>query len=321
MNGLVPIDAAQLLDFKAAARAVLVYLQQNLGFSLWMVTRTEGNDWVVLQAQDQVYGVKEGDVLRWTDSFCSRMIEGQGPRIAPCVKSLPVYADAPIAERIQIGAYVGVPLVYSTGALFGTLCAIDPYQQPAAITEHLPLIELLAQLLSSILHTDLQLAEQARHAERLQTEAMTDALTGLYNRRGWNHLLNGEEQRCRLYGYPACIIVIDLDGLKTLNDTHGHGAGDRMLQRAAKAMQQAVRRQDVVARIGGDEFAILCVDCALDTGKQLKQRLHEQLRQVQVQASIGIAGRHPRAGLDKAWEEADRAMYADKRQRPPVPEG
>lgn len=312
---VVSIDAIKLLDFNAAAKAVLTYLQQHLGFDLWMVTRTEGNDWIVLQAHDQGYGIKPGEVFCWADSFCSRMVKGDGPRIAPCAKDVPVYADAPINDQISIGAYVGVPLIYSDGTLFGTLCAVDPQQQPETITQQLSLVELFAQLLSSILHADLRVAEQTRHAERLQTEAISDILTGVYNRRGWNDLLANEEQRCRLYGDPACVMVIDLDGLKTLNDTLGHTAGDQLLQRAAQAMTQAVRRQDVVARIGGDEFAILCVDCPLDMGAQLKQRMQFHLESAQVKASVGIAGRQPSLGLQQAWLEADQAMYAEKRKR------
>jgi diguanylate cyclase len=312
---LIPVEASKLLSFDTAAQAVLAYLQDLIGFGLWMVTRTEGNDWIVLQAEDQGYGVKQGDVFRWTDSFCSRMVQGKGPRIAPCAEAVTAYAEAPIAQQVQIGAYVGVPLSYSDGSLFGTLCAIDPQAQSEKIAEHLPLIELFAQLLSSILHADLIAAEQTRYAERLQTEAMSDALTGLYNRRGWNDLLKSEEERCHLYGDPASVMVVDLDGLKAVNDTLGHSVGDTLLQRAAQAMKQAVRRQDIVARIGGDEFAILCVDCPLDMGTQLKQRLQFHLEAAQVQASIGIAGRQPKLGLKAAWAEADRNMYADKRQR------
>lgn len=315
MDTLVPIAASNLLSFDTAAQAVLSYLQGLLGFDLWMVTRTEGNDWIVLQAKDRGYGVQEGSVFQWTDSFCSRMVQGKGPRIAPSAQSIKVYAEAPIARQVNIGAYIGVPLSYSDGTLFGTLCAIDPHHKSAEIEPHLPLIELFAQLLSSLLHADLVAAEQTRCAERLQIEAMSDSLTGLYNRRGWNELLQNEEQRCQLYGDPACVMVIDLDGLKELNDSLGHEAGDHLLRRAAQAMRKSVRQQDVVARVGGDEFVILCIDCSIHMGVQLKQRLQFHLEAVQVSASVGIAGRSPSSGLHQAWLDADQAMYAEKRER------
>ena len=70
-------------DFEAAGQRVLAFLHQRFGFGLWMVTRTEGEDWIVLQSEDHGYGVKPGTVFRWADSFCSEMVKGNGPRIAP----------------------------------------------------------------------------------------------------------------------------------------------------------------------------------------------------------------------------------------------
>ena len=72
-------DLTNFQTFQEASEAVLNHLHEILGFDLWMVTRTEGEDWIVLQAADQGYGVSKGDVFRWTDSFCSRMVEGLGP--------------------------------------------------------------------------------------------------------------------------------------------------------------------------------------------------------------------------------------------------
>jgi diguanylate cyclase (GGDEF)-like protein len=316
---LIRPDADLFPGFNAAAKAVLNYLQQTLGFGLWMVTRTEDEDWIVLQAQDQGYGVKQGDVFRWTDSFCSRMVAGKGPRIAPNSIAVPAYAEAPIAAQVKIGAYVGVPLATEDGTLFGTLCAIDPTPQPDAITEHLPLIELLAKLLSSILHADMAAAEQARRADRLQTEAFTDALTGLYNRRGWDQLLAEEEESCANYGFPACVVVIDLDNLKVVNDSLGHAAGDDLIQRAGQILRQETRNHDVVARIGGDEFVVLCTECSAVQGQWLAERLQRTLLNGQIQASVGVSTRHPSRGLKAAWAEADRAMYQQKRESKRVP--
>jgi diguanylate cyclase (GGDEF)-like protein len=316
MKAISTIDSDPLLDFNTAALAVLTYLHDRLGFGLWMVTRTEGNDWIVLQANDQGYGVKAGDVFNWTDSFCSRMILGEGPRIAPRSEAVLAYAEAPIGQQVKIGAYVGVPLAKEDGSLFGTLCAIDPLPQPDAIEQELPLIELLAQLLSRILHADMKAAEQTRLTERLQTEALTDGLTGLYNRRGWDQLLDSEEERCAVYGYSACIIVVDIDNLKVVNDNQGHLAGDRLLQQIAQVLRQVSRKQDVVARVGGDEFAVLCVECNLSDGEAMRHRMVEAMAARQIYASVGLAGRHPSQGLRWAWATADRAMYSHKQSKP-----
>ena len=228
-------------DFDTAARAVLSFLYRRMGFGLWMVTRTEGDDWIVLQAEDHGYDVKEGTVFRWADSFCSRMVDGLGPRIAPSSDAVPAYASAPIGQQVKIGAYVGVPLRGPEGALFGTLCAIDPQMQPAAIVHEQELVEMMAGLLSSLLQAELRLVNEARRAERAESEALTDGLTGLYNRRGWVNLLAAEEGRCRRYGHPASIIAIDLDGLKAINDTYGHLKGDELLARAGSVIRGTAR--------------------------------------------------------------------------------
>jgi diguanylate cyclase (GGDEF)-like protein len=299
-------------DFDAAARSVLRFLHDRVGMSLWMVTRTRGEDWIVLQIEDHNYGVEANSVFRWTDSYCSRMVAGFGPRIAPRSDAVSAYAEAPIGRALKIGAYVGVPLNYSDGTLFGTLCAIHPEPRPETIMGELPLIELLASMLSGLLNSELSAAEAARRAERAVAESETDALTGLYNRRGWDRLMIAEEARCRRFGHPACIIAVDLNGLKAVNDSQGHAAGDQLIRRAGKALMAATRESDLVARVGGDEFTVLGVECDEAAALKLEGRLRESLDAAGVGAALGRAMRIPSAGLQAAWNEADQAMYLNK---------
>jgi diguanylate cyclase (GGDEF)-like protein len=302
-------------NFEGAARAALAFLHRRLGLRLWMVTRVQGDDWVVLQVEDHCYDVKDGTVFRWADSFCSRMVRGEGPRIAPRSAEVPAYASAPIGRQVKIGAYVGVPLIGVDGTLFGTLCAIDPEAQPAALTQELELVEMVAGLLGSLLRTEMQFAEEIRRAERVEAEALGDALTGLFNRRGWSELLAREEERCRRHGNPAGVLVLDLDDLKTVNDSLGHFEGDRLITRTSAVLKRVVRSQDVAARVGGDEFTVLAVEYCADATATLVTRLRDALAAEGINASIGLAMRHPAHGLPVAWEEADKAMYAEKKQK------
>ena len=302
-------------NFQAASRATLEFLHQRLGFALWMVTRTEGNDWIVLQTEDHGYGVKPGTVFQWADSFCSEMIKGNGPRVAPDSNQVPAYLDAPIGRQVPIQAYVGVPLRHSDGSLFGTLCAIDPDRQPHTLVQEQPLVELLAGMLSTLLQWELKAGSAERRNERLALEAATDVLTSLNNRRAWNDLLAQEEERCRRYGHPAAVLVADLDGLKEVNDGAGHAAGDLLLQQAAKALQGAARETDLVARLGGDEFGILAIECDRQGAETLLLRARAALHEAGVPASVGMALRNPASGLQAAWDSADLAMYAVKRQQ------
>jgi diguanylate cyclase len=159
----------------------------------------------------------------------------------------------------------------------------------------------------------LQRAHQ--RAERAEAEASIDVLTGAASRRQWERTLEIEEQRCARYGHPACVVAIDLDGLKRVNDTSGHQAGDDLLRSTAGALTSATRAIDVVARVGGDEFAVLAVDTDLVTGRVLAARLSEALANAGVPASLGLAERTPEAGLAEAWSQADDRMYSTKRRR------
>ncbi|QDF98057.1 histidine kinase [Azoarcus sp. DD4] len=302
-------------DFRQASSAVIAYLHKRFGFQLWMVTRTEGEDWIVLQVEDGGYGVSPGTVLRWADPFCAEMVKGNGPRIAPDSDAVPAYAAAPIGQQLPIKAYIGVPLTHADGSLFGTLCAIDPARQPDVIAQDLDLVELLARLLSLILQAELKAAAEVRRSERLQMEAQTDPMTGLANRRAWDRLLAKEEERCQRYGHPAAVLVVDLDRLKAVNDSAGHAAGDALIGRAASALRQSAREADVVARLGGDEFGILAVECDEAGAEALVARARSALAAGGIAASIGVAMRRPQQGLTGAWGSADRSMYLQKRSR------
>ncbi|MEN8639623.1 sensor domain-containing diguanylate cyclase [Pseudomonas sichuanensis] len=302
-------------NFESASIRALTFLRKKLGFQLCMVTRTDGNDWTVLHSDDKGYGVVPGDVFNWNDSFCSEMVKGLGPNIAADANQVPAYAAAEIGRKIPIGAYIGVPLRVSDGRLFGTLCGIDPSSQPDDISEHQDLIELLGEMLSTILQMELRVDEEERRAERFQAQALTDALTGLYNRGGWEQLLAKEEARYQRYRQSSVVIVIDLDELKAVNDLHGHAAGDSLIKRAATALQAASRSEDVVARLGGDEFGIIGVGCDLAAGQALCSRLEAALEAEGIKASYGLAVTTRTTRIAAALTIADNEMYEQKRQK------
>jgi len=299
-------------DFEKTAGEVLSFLHLRLGFDLWMITRTRGEDWIVLQSEDHGYGVKSGRVFRWADSFCAEMVKGHGPRFAPTSKMVPAYAAAPIGRQVAIGAYIGIPLLLDDGSLFGTLCAIDPEPQPQSITEDQDLVELMGSLLSRILQMELKADELVRRAERFKAQSFTDAMTGLYNRAGWDQLMTKEE-RCRRHGSSCAVIMVDLDALKQVNDAQGHTAGDDLIVRTAQALHQAARTEDVVARLGGDEFGIIGVNCDRAGGEALRMRVLMVLEQGGIKASVGLAMRDPCRGISQALVQADQKMYENKR--------
>lgn len=297
-----------------ASREVFHCLRGKLGFDLWLVTRVSGDDWIILAAADRSYGVTEGQVLRWSDSFCSRMVNGE-PRIAPRAEDVQAYAEAPIGRQLPIGAYVGVPLHRLDGTLFGTLCAIDPNAQPAGIVDDLPVVEAMARIIATILEQELTLESRLRELECVQAMAFSDALTGLVNRTYWESIVASEEDRCKRYGHSLGIGIIDLDSLKSVNDAGGHSAGDALLAKAASIIKNTVRASDIVARIGGDEFAVLFPESNEHALQDGASRIVSALEGAGIQASSGWALRDPRHDVAHAIRAADAQMYEQKRTR------
>jgi len=154
-----------------------------------------------------------------------------------------------------------------------------------------------------------------RRHEQLDHAATHDPLTGLLNRTG---LAASAAARA---GSLTTALFIDLDGFKAINDTHGHAAGDHVLVEVARRLALEVRSEDVLARIGGDEFAVICTGggAPIETlRRRLKLAVERPLvladgHEVTVGASIGVGLGDGSAGLDDLLARADRAMYADKR--------
>ncbi|MFY0597689.1 MAG: GGDEF domain-containing protein [Cognatishimia sp.] len=159
--------------------------------------------------------------------------------------------------------------------------------------------------------------ERARN--EAQTLASTDSLTGLKNRRAVEKIMSRKLLDCA----PFSLMQLDLDYFKVVNDTYGHAAGDRVLQRVAQILTAAVREQDHVARIGGDEFVIILHgDVSKTRIAEISENLIEQLNKpipyegnhCKISASIGVSQVEesvPRS-MDQVMQEADRALYLSK---------
>jgi len=303
------------LDFAQASRAVVDYLAEHVPMGMWTVSRYDGARQVYLELTDTAYGLTRGDAVDWDDTFCTHMSAGRAPQIAGDAMADPVYRTTAVAREREIGAYVGIPLRWADGQLFGTLCGLDPAARGDRLDEHADLLGLLATLLSAVLQSDHARAQAARAAERAEQLAEVDVLTGLRNRRAWDRTLAREEERHRRFGDPAAVVVVDLDRLKHVNDTGGHAAGDDYLRLAAKCLRESVRAGDLVARLGGDEFAILALDTGPDAARELADRLRQVFDAHGVGASIGFAPYTVAEGFAGATSAADALMYAEKARR------
>ena len=161
-------------------------------------------------------------------------------------------------------------------------------------------------------------AENSELAKRVET----DALTGVASRSWWEERLALEPAGGAAPGRFWSVVVVDLDGLKQLNDTRGHGVGDELLRDCAQLLQRNCRAGDRVARIGGDEFVVLLQDAGSETAARWCSRLldaaQEQRRaapDVPMTFSAGWGTTAPGASLYDALAQADERMYEDKRSR------
>ena len=163
------------------------------------------------------------------------------------------------------------------------------------------------------------------HQARMRHEhrALHDPLTGLGNRAMFDERVRGLTAPAGQTPAGGAVVMIDVDGFKTLNDTHGHAVGDRILRAIASRLLHEVRPEDIVARIGGDEFAVLVAgetDPGVVAGR-LRQAFEDPLNlgdvALDVRLSVGVGAFEPAADdIDAVLAVADARMYADKRQSP-----
>jgi GAF domain-containing protein len=154
MFPLVVDDVVPFEDWTAAARASLGFLHRTVGLDAWMVTQVQPPQQVVLLSHP--FGaVPSGTTVPFAQSFCQPMVTGAGPRVATVAAVVPAYRDLVTAHGAAVAAYVGVPLVTRSGGLFGTLCGVADRAQPRSLSRHLPLVEMTARMLSTLLPGDL----------------------------------------------------------------------------------------------------------------------------------------------------------------------
>lgn len=168
------------------------------------------------------------------------------------------------------------------------------------------------------------LAELKRKNEELRELSITDALTGLANRRYFEEIMAGEEARAQRYGHPLTLVMVDINNLKYVNDHFSHAKGDMIIKETAKLLRNACRASDVVARYGGDEFVILLPETIEDGASGLASRIREAERQwnlsntnpnLTLSLAIGYASTEKGATLLEALSQADANMYEDKDRR------
>ena len=163
---------------------------------------------------------------------------------------------------------------------------------------------------------------QRRLSRLLHSEARTDDLTGIANRRHFFELLENHVALAERHDLSLTLICLDLDFFKRINDGAGHAAGDKVLCKVATILGDELRQEDIVARLGGDEFAVQLVMTDEDTASEIAERLRYRIEnttfeeideEVRISCSMGLASHHRGGSPQTLYQEADAAMYLAKR--------
>lgn len=296
--------------FDAAAAKLTRWLRDNTPIRQWSVSRVTGGTQIHLHVSGDG-PMHVGDTATWVETLCRRMALG-APHVVPDIRVDPNYADLDLARTGNIVAYAGITIADESGELFGVLCGVDERELSSPDAIDGTLLELMSTLLTDVLVTSRAQLQAAEIAARARSEADTDALTGLLNRRGWDRQAETVHVQHRSLGDPYSVVVLDLDQLKGVNDAAGHAAGDEVLRTTAGILRSTVRATDAVARLGGDEFCVLLRDCPAAQAEARVSNLRHRLATVGVAASIGFATAGALDELPDTVASADASMYQDK---------
>ena len=234
--------------------------------------------------------------------------------LVPDVRTEPLYYEAFSGTRSELA----VPVLFG-GKLLGVL-NVESQQVDFFDDADRQLLEVIAN------HLAIALANLASQ-DILREQAIRDPLTGLYNRHYFNSIVASELSRADRYGRPLSLMMIDVDGFRSVNNAFGHLRGDEVLREIARMLEGSVRSADRVIRYGGDEFLVLMPETdgageARTASKRLRTRIRQIPAQVGIEGhtidlSIGFYTRPPRdeRSLEAILEEVDRRMYADKRSK------
>ena len=244
-------------------------------------------------------------------SFCGHAILEDEILLVPDALEDERFHDNPLVTGVpNIRFYAGCPLKVANGAKIGTLCIID--REPREFgDEDKALLRDLARM------AELELTAVG--------QATIDELTSISNRRGFHTLSKYAINVCRRQNQDACLLMIDLDRFKAINDTFGHAEGDFALVSFAGIMAGVFRDADVLGRLGGDEFAVLLTNTGIGNVNAILERLAQAVAQhnatmnrgYDICYSVGVTPvQHGRLGsVTELLTEADAHMYSEKKRR------
>ena len=276
------------------------------------------------------HGVSDDDFDTLQD-FCARAQLAPGPFIVEDARNEEYFADSPaVDDSPGVVFFAGSPLRNPEGKRFGTLCLIDTKLHPFG-PDDLKILESFAELVSQ----QICIRSAGRYALRdlIATEqdkcslyelAVKDPLTRALNRRAFFHFSEREVLRANRHGLDLSTMMIDIDHFKQVNDVHGHAIGDKVLSGLIKTVTDSIRTEDLVGRLGGEEFALVLPETSPDEARILAERLRHRVSRtpfrtekgdIHITVSIGISEpKDSDTDIVQSLKRSDMALYEAKRQ-------
>ena len=307
---------AAALDLDEVMRVVTEQAQLLTGADGGVVEMVEGDE-MVYRAVSGTAAASLHTRLQRSRSLSGLCVDQRSPLRCDDTSADP-RVDQEACRRVGVASMIVVPL-FHRDATVGVLKVLSG--QPSRFgDDDLADLQLMAQFIADAM------SNAAIHHER-DHQALHDGLTGLPNRVLLGDRLRQALRHSARSGTDVAVLFLDLDGFKAVNDTLGHAAGDRVLEAVAAALASTVRAGDTLARVGGDEFVVVCPEAGEDVVAAVKERLRAAVSEVAstlahegLGVSIGVVrARGGRGEVDDILAEADAEMYRMKRRREAVP--
>lgn len=292
-----------MADIVGVPAALIMRVRDERQLEVFVASRTPGS----------VH--RRGQLLERDSSlFCDEAIRANGVLMVPDASLDERFAASAVARSGMI-SYLGMPLTWPDGHPFGSICVMDSRANHYAARYE----RLLGQFREII---DLHLALLFQQHD-LKERTRRDSLTGACTRREFFDTGRAELKRARRYGHPMCVLLLDFDHFKAINDQFGHAGGDAVLRNLSRRIMDSLRTSDRYYRFGGEEFVIILPHSEIDDALLVAERIrvlvetrpveHMQQR-IEATVSIGIA-RLEGAGesLDDLVAKADRGLYIAKK--------
>jgi diguanylate cyclase (GGDEF)-like protein len=307
----VGLELAAELDLDQVLERVLRCLKEAVPFHRAMI--------LLVEKEEVRVGAVEGEALPAADVLNRKLknyLLVQQMSGSPETVRVPVaHGDHPSDALVPLDAasFMAVPLIHNQKL---TGCLVLESRRPGQY-------DVAEQIMTEAVASQAAIAIQnAALFQKVREQALTDPLTGVYNRRYFFEMGNLEIEQARRSGRGLGVILLDLDHFKQVNDTYGHLAGDQILAQVAHILREQVRSSDVICRYGGEEFAVLLPEINMMGALQVAERLNQEIYrtsvtsrkgEVRVSVSMGVAMLDAETHtIDDMLHQADRALYAAK---------